>query len=144
MSSDIELGDDESITLACAELRSRNTFSATDAVQVYGNLRVQDRIYLNEPPPLFKAPILPSGIDPGPTKVSVGFGVVEIIAISAAPPSEVGVFTGGKPKPTYDDVYLRLSKRPVPVDLWEELKMLREAVLDLHARLKKKEYPPSL
>lgn len=132
MSSDIELGDDESITLACAQLRARNTAGETQPVILHGALSVQDRIFLAEPRPVPKPEAPPSkyeGMTVG------GFGTGRVVAVSPSGASPTPTFKGGD---SYSLVYSRLKQRPVPVDLWEELQMLREAVLDLHQRLKKK------
>jgi hypothetical protein len=95
----------------------------------------QDRIFLDAPPPIPTEPLGPPRGEVSGRVTSAGplFGGRGLIKSTDAEGTAV------KSHPDYKVVYGRLKNRPVPIDLWEELQMLREAVLDLHKRLQKKE-----
>ena len=140
--SDIELGDDESITLVCTDLRTRNPTSA-EAVGVRGSLELHDKVWLTVPdyykksfvaygPPiavhdsvLEGAAILASGsgMITGPTpiepiKVETGAVTLPPVRISSPPLSVIE--------------RLRAQEAGDRVDLSEQLALLRAAVMELY------------
>jgi hypothetical protein len=126
MSSDIELGDDESITLKCAQLVARSTTAETAPVILRGSVQAQDRIYLAEPPP--KPRLDPESSTGVPIKAPPGAVIGSLRQPARESPGELS-------RPRYSDVYSKLRNRPVPVDLWEELELLRAAVLELAGKV---------
>lgn len=134
MSSDIQLGDDGSLTLVCNQLRLRSTAVERSPISVIGVVQLDDRVLLSAPPAPPADPISPArwaGIGRhGPDASPLWGGKA-----ATAGPADTGTYTGGRA--AYSPVYARLKSRPLPLDLWQELQMLREAVLDLHQRLKR-------
>jgi len=130
MNPDIELRDDGTIALICGRVATDNGSGGADPVQLTGTIRVLDRIYLDEPPPLPTKPTKYDGFVVGSEVTRSALGRHALVYDS----------TAGALSKVYDDVYARLTGRTLPLDLFEELSNLREAVLDLHHRLKKAGY----
>jgi hypothetical protein len=132
MSSDIELGEDESITFACSEVRNRR--AGGQPVDWRGDIKLKDRVFL----------YVPSYAEASSSTSLHGYelsdaaagllGSTSIPATVATISSSYATGIGGKVVSSKLSVFDRL-RRDGYVDVATELATLRAAILELHDRV---------
>lgn len=143
MPSDIELGEDESITFSCAEMRAQRTGGLP--VDLRGELAVRDRVWITvqsyakaEAHGLVDLIDAPTRLEPGGGLAraveSLGAGITGPTTIATIDGSTIEYTGPGKTISSKLSVF-DLLRREGRVDLATELSILRAAILELHDRM---------
>lgn len=142
--SDIQLGDDESVTIECTRLNAVNSSSVGKAVELHGPIELFDRVWVTiEDFETAKRKVLgsiTSSVDMS-AKLSSALGpgalVFDPTAGSLVPAHAAGPGVGLSSETHVSgfDLWLHLRGGTGRVDLATELALMRAAILELHQRL---------